>query len=477
MPKPANQWFKPNSDECPSCLLVLNQLTCYFPHGTEKALLDAKYSPGNIPKNSTHRHRLLDQNVYTDATLPSSIHDSKLISSLRKRPDLLLSMRSDSLNYYVEDDRLRALKRAQKYANSSLPLGLLISSEKPSLEDRFTNAILAFNDRLDKLSPSGINSTTYVQNEHSSTPSYDVSNDLTDIKSQLKKLHTLETSVPTKAAMLLEMTEQLSKVEQSISSQLDQIRRDQAETHRSTMRYLEGKLSELDNKITRLHINRASRASTPRPSPRPSFSTPKTDTQSQAEIPTAKRLQSPDNSSAHARQASSSSLNQRAPLMPPPARPAPVPIPGRIEAEQALYDDDSDNDSISSRQTAITTMTTTTMASSKSTSPTDRTPSSDRNVWSCSDTNIRNWISYLHENSHSFKHANRSNDSSSALTDNLFEKYILEPSVTPDFQKKVKEAMISEIRQVRDSRRHSNSKSKPSHSDRKPSSLWPAKKK
>jgi hypothetical protein len=477
MPKPPQLWFKPNTDECPSCFLVLNQLPCYFRKGTTQELLDSKYPPHNIPRNSTLRHRLLDQDVYNDTTLPSNILDAKLIRSLRKRPDLLTSTRSERLDYYVPEHRARAFKRAERQAGSELPLGLLISSEKPSLEERLLNALSAFTDRLDQPAPIGVATITPTVAPNSFQAIENSRDELIQIRSTLELMTSNERSNSTDSKSLTQLRTKMEASLLNINTKLNELKLEHDEMHRSTQNLIAEKFSQLESLINALQASTTATATTPRPTVSHHAHNGRHDNKSETEIPPVTRLPSPAYSPAHSRTASLTETQPPRYELPISKRDELYTRPSLTRSQASSLDQDPDSDSNESENSAVTTVTTTTMASDKSLKPVDRTTSTDRNVWSCSTANLDNWVSYLYETSHSFKSAYHSKDESTTLAATLYDKYIHTDKAAPDFTHKVKEELASEIRHARKKRQSNSHKHKSSRTDTKPSSIWPSRKK
>jgi hypothetical protein len=474
MHKHPKQCFKPNSEECPSCFLVLNQTRCYFADGDTQALIEAGYAPSNIPRNSTARHRLLDQAIFNDDLLPTNLHDHKLIRCLRKDTQLLAYARSKVLSSKFEEDRARATNRALRNANSDMPLGLIYSQNKPSFEDRLHNALTAFNDKLDQLAPSGVVPTT-------SPPSYENGPHLSKILIKLNDLQEIiENTDP--GPKIITFDAKTEKIENMIKSlklhvdeQFTQIRSDTARQHSDTMRYLEGKLSLLTNTMQRSNAVRTSRSKTP-----------KSDS----------RLHSHtiDNNSIGFVAISATNRSMSAESMPPPqvgsndtitkafhksvqSLPA-FPLEKQsnsIEAESALFDDeeqsdDESNDSTNSDQTAIT-MTSIVSSSVSNEDANDIT--GPRNGRSCSDININNWISYLQDKSITLQKPYHRKGKSSEIAKMTFDKHVKVKNATTEFRKELTEALTNLIHDKR-TKYESEKKSKSSHKTAKPSTLWPA---
>lgn len=185
MPKPPKQWFKQNSEECPSCFLVLNQELCYFQHSMKELLLSHDYSEKQIPKNLTHQHRLLEPRIFNDHTLPMALTDSRLISSLRKSFSLLHSCRSNAL-LHADNHFSHALERIRRGQNSDVPLGLILANERLPVDERILNAIQELSSKLS--SQMTVSETSLSQATTSQLPSYDAS-----------QLKSIETSINTVA--------------------------------------------------------------------------------------------------------------------------------------------------------------------------------------------------------------------------------------------------------------------------------------
>jgi hypothetical protein len=475
MPKHPRLWFKPNSNECPSCLLVLNQLPCYFTQGTTQALTAQGYVASNIPKNSTQRHRMLDQGIFNDTSLPNTLYDHKLIRSLRKDVDLLYQERSETLSNYDPSHRHRAHLRAARSADSDMPLGILYSQEKPSIETRLHNALLAFSDKMDHLTSSGVSTTTNL-------PSYDATIQLPALMDRLNTLQTTISNLSTNGPQNIsfnaktdEIKELLTQFSDSIDSKLDLIRKEQAKQHSATMRYLEAKLALMDKQLQRSNAVRSSRSITPRPENRSLNLVDKPTNPLEAALSSARRPLSPESLPSHSRENSSSSIpsvlhfkGQRPDIASPP--------PTQYSSEQALFDEEDDDSDASSNNSAVTTST---MMTHNSVNTLNSVTSSQRkmppnlNVWSCSDTNIQDWLKYLTQQSATFQAPQRSKRRSSEIMISVYDKYVKSDDVRPDFESKIQEAITSSVKERRKPIKLDKTK-KSSQTKDKPSSTWSA---
>lgn len=477
MPKQPRHWFKPNSNECPSCLLVLNQLPCFFPLGTTQTLIQRGFSPSVIPKNSTSQHRLLDQKVFNDILLPSTLLDHKLISSLRKRPELLLSLnRSQTLTFGDDENAERSLKRAQRAADSELPLGLALSQEKPSIEERLGTAMSALTGKLDLLTVAGSGLTPTTTDNATSPADPDLFVQLKLIKHAIKELQRDQTIKTTINVDLTKMENNIKKMDSRFEQALTQVTQRQTDLSSQLTTLMCAKFATLETQLRPLNQSRIARSTTPKPRPTSSLASPTLANTNLAGIsptPSKQSLTPPLASQPSEKTASPNSTNLKQSANPSTLM---VTTSKDVDAEQALYDSDSDAESVTSTGTARTQMTVATTVSSSSANDDNGNASPDRNAWSCSDTNIQSWIDHIKSKSKTIKDASSSSRSSTKIAEDLFTKYISEHNPSPDFAPKVKEALLTEVRKNRRSHSHA-SKNSTSHKETKPSRLWPSLKK
>jgi hypothetical protein len=461
MPPHPKHRFTPNSKECPSCLLVLNQNRCYFPQGTTTALERHGFLPGNIPKNSTHRHRLAEGAVFNDSTLPLELFDHKLIHSLRKNTELLNFTRSPTLSYDDPEDRTCALERARISVSTGLPLGLTLLKEKPSLEERLSNALSAFQNRLDLSDPNG---SQLARSSHDNNLTQATAELQMDIKSLITEVQHVLDNPPAKTDVtvtpnisLTETTEEIS----SLRSELNELRRTQAQTHSSLMTYLEAQFSKINHHLERQKLQRTERSATPTPSYRTTASPP-VQPQTRRDSVISNRSEPSDKTS----RPTSLLSPPLPPIQParhvtrPPSRqstPTQEPAPQAPDSEE---DEEEDSDSDLSDNSVATTST---MASAKSSSSKineSQLSNLKKSISQGSEKDITNWLRLLESKSQTFREPHRSRDRSQKLAENLYDKYIDQTNVPKDLETKIINAIYSDIKSRRES--HKNHKQKSS---------------
>jgi hypothetical protein len=429
-----------------------------------QTLLALGYTPSVIPKNSTHQHRLLDQIVFNDTILPSSLYDHKLISSLRKRTELLLSARSSTLQFGSHDDAYRAQNRAKRMASSDLPLGLLLSQEKPSIEERLGTAISALTGKLDSIATSGVRTSADPVDYRPSDVDTKLLEQLNTIKHAIKQLQPDSHSNTTITVDLTQLENNVKSLDSELHQELERVRLEQAEMHKNLMRFTEAKFATMEQHLKRISMSRTTRSTTPRPEHRPhsmSEQLTRSDLAGLSPTPSKQSLQLPIAKANAPATASTDSTTLQQTVITDTLL---VTTSKDDTAEKALYDDDSDSDSVTSTGTTRTQMTIATTTSNDSVDDGTRAASLDLNVWSCSDTNIQNWIEFLYSKSKTIKNTASSSRSSAQITEDLYSKYLGLKDPRPDFKIKVREAILAEVRKNRkltksDSKKHISHKS------------------
>jgi hypothetical protein len=352
-----------------------------------------------------------------------------------------------------------------------MPLGLLYSYSKPSIENRIMNMLSAFTDRLDHTALTGVDTQTVPP------PSFDAAHLTQVIEARLtsyfdtlgSKQHNTVSNI-TFNTKTEEFSSLVKTLHENFDTKLDLVRKEQAAQHKTTMRYLEALTAKLDKQLTRSNAQRSSRSVTPRPEQKPVQLIDKPANSLEAALSSARRPLSPESLPSHSRTNSLNTLTdpreQRRSYIDPPSLKS---LPSHTEAEQALFEeDDSDSESNHSAATTSTMLTHTTSKSHAS----DRTDASNkltnRNVWSCSPDNIKQWMDYIHRKSSSFQKSHRSSDKASEIAKSIFDKHIDTDNVSPDFKDKILEELTYSIRERRKpppsnkNKKHSHSKEKTS---------------
>lgn len=199
-------WFGPKSKMCPSCFLVLNQEKCAYPEGCYSQLAENNYPSKDIPKNSTLRHKLLDQEIFNDKILPKQLFDHLLIKKLRRDFDLLLNApRSSSLDLTNSNTRHEALLRVQISLKENIPFGLYLLHCMPSLEEKFDHLSLAFKD-----CHSAVNGIIHTLNQWKGQPPAGDSHSLAPQLASEERILKIENSLTILKTMMTE-ADKLSK--------------------------------------------------------------------------------------------------------------------------------------------------------------------------------------------------------------------------------------------------------------------------
>jgi hypothetical protein len=470
MPKPPKQWFRPESKDCPSCFLVLNQEDCYFEHSTKVLLNLQGYLDNEIPKNSTHRHRLLDSVIFNDATLPHYLHDGKLIASLRKKPELLSAARSMTIRHDEPDAQEMILCRLSRGQNSDLPLGLIIANETPTIEKRLNQVVTTLESHLTGVT---LPQATALAQANATLPPRYSDDEILKISKQVDRIAPMAKEIAHLTTLVNLLHEENAKLQRTVETigTIPSLIKAITDMSRETNLTLTSKLTILSHEIQQitsannaLTRNRVERSRTPRahgrtlslPDDISPIDAPNCQASSEPQGPRMFKLRTPQSEVTRPppTTVNESHTSKEVALYPIQRHDSIVETSKDFEQESFTVEELSDDESIAASAASNSRSQTTDSPSESGKRKAKKAATlAPADLTSPTNKNVNDWMFYLEQKSDTLTKPQGLRANSSTLADNVIRRYIAPLKVSSKLEDALFDAVYKDIKARKSSKK------------------------